>query len=484
MGKEIFDSNVGISEWYPVLNWECLPDMGPCHSYAASGEIDQFKQRYLVEGDLERFYGTVLDKLRHNRATQAVVLIKGDPGIGKTTFIYSLVAHTTSNKILNEKYVIYACHANNIQGNNWEHEVLYHAKKALKVLFMECNQMERFDTICCKHDDGDEGLRQQVRCLKTCVSDSEHRAKFTKTLIFVLDNVDSVTESERVLDAFELVNNVLEPGIIKKWFVVRQETLTAKYTKTQRERLFSFVADQLAFPKVNLFDVAKKRINNTTGAGENKINPFSKEMCDEVVLPFCNGNLRDGLSVLEAILRNVSPKGFAGRNTDESVIQNYIRKGMAKTLAERELLVNLHLAKYRVIEIESPIIYDLLCFVPYTNEKRKLLALLYEATEMRNKYSAYCITGRERKLIIQDHEITKAFEILDKENLVIWNKNEGYIQLTKLGNAHIKVASQKYYVDICRDLASHTRSETYWKVASINISHASIARKFGTSKII
>ena len=156
----LFDSNVGISEWYSVLNWDFLPDFGPCHHHAASGEIEEFMQRYVMTDELKRFCGTISEKLESRRIGQPVVMLEGNPGLGKTTLIYSLSAHVTSSSSLNQSYVFYACHANNIDNEGWEYEVLYHIKQALKQLFNSCSQKSLYNKICTNENDCVNGLRK------------------------------------------------------------------------------------------------------------------------------------------------------------------------------------------------------------------------------------------------------------------------------------------------------------------------------------
>jgi len=480
---EIFDESYGISEWFDVLKWKCLPDMGPCHQFAASGEQQEFLQRYVVTPELQKFCGSILEKLKTKRIGQPVVMLKGDPGVGKTTMIYSLKSYLTNNPELCRMYSLYACHANNIDLDDWEHEVLYHAKQALKEHFFACKQGRLFNRIC-SDDEGssDVDLRRQINRLKTCMAGDKYRNRFELTLIFVLDNVDTVTDSNRVLDAFELLNKVLEPAIIKKWFVVRPETI-ANYNSKQKKRLESFVSSQLTMPKTSLYEIAKKRVLNTTGDGSNKSNPFGKELCDEIILPFCKGNLRKGLSVLESLLLNTEPKGFKEKMTSEKVIQNYLRKNIVKTLYNEGLINNLHDIRYGVNALESPMAYDLLCLTKYSNQKNILLAMLYDATERRNKQTGYIVTGRDNKFTIYDHEFEKLIKSL-KESELVSTDQANNVNLTSLGHAHINISTASYYASLSKEQGTSLRSDTYWEVASVDVSHAAIARNHSTSPII
>ena len=480
---ELFDATLGVAEWYSVLNWDCLPDMGSCHSFAAAGEQEEFLQRYVITGELRRFYGTILEKLKTKRIGQPVVLLKGDPGIGKTTFIYSLKSHVTNNEELNKKYVFYACHANSIDTDDWEHEVVHHTKQALKEYYLSCNQKDLYRKLC--GDDGDNisGKRRQISKLKTCMAGSEHRFRFEKTLVFVLDNVDTVTNHKRVVDAFQLINLILEPGIIKKWFVVRPETIN-RYPSSERNRLESFVSDHLTVPSVSLYEVAKKRVQNTTGNKKGKINPFSAELCNDIVLPFCKGNTRRGLSVLEAILRDTAPKGFVNKNADERVIQNYIRKNAMLTMYKEGLVRDLHGVEYSTKSLETPMAYDLLCLAKFSSNERTLRAMLYKAIERRNSNVNYEITGRDNKFIIHDHEFDKLLNLLAESGLIFRDKRSEVTTLTALGAAHIDIATPKYYMQICKKHGSSTRTDSYWRASAVDISHASIAKNFSTSPII
>lgn len=479
---QLFDADYGIAEWLPVLNWEKIPDLGPCHNYAASGEEEEFLHRYVITEELRNFCGTLLLKLKTKRIGHPVVMLEGDPGIGKTTLVYALKAHVTNDAELNSAYTFYACHANCIDNPDWEREILYHSKQALKALFSSCNQLKLLNQICADESDDVDGLRVQINRLKTCIAGEKHRNKFKKTLVFVLDNVDTVTDSERVIEAFELINKILEPSIIKKWIVVRPETVR-NYSIKQKKRIESFISDHLTMPRVSLFDVVKKRISKTTGNKSKKINPFGPDLCDELVLPLCNGNLRKGLSVLEAVLRDTPPKGFADRKTDKKIIRNYLRKCIVPVLFKENLLVNLHDIRYSIKSMEAPMAYDLLCLTKYSSQQRHLLSMLYDAIDRRNKSLSYSITGRENKYTIYDHDLDNLLTLLSQDGLVIWDKRQETVILTALGNAHINIATQSYYAQLCEELGAALRSSTYWAAAEVDVSHASVAKAFSTTPL-
>lgn len=477
-----FDDGVGVSEWFSVLGWGKLPDMGPCHSLAASGEVEKFRRRYLITDDLQRFYVNILTRLKSHRVGQPVVLLKGEPGIGKTTLVYTLKAHLTDNEELNSNYFMYACHANYLDNDDWELDVLEHSRNALRDYFYACGQKKLFDKIC-GDDDGSQArdLKRQVNRLKTCVMGDKDRGKFKLTLIFVLDNVDTVSDGDRILDAFELINKILEPARFKKWFVVRPNTFSG-YNKKKKARLESFVSHTLIMPKVSLFEVAEKRIMQTTGSKKNIKNPFDKALCDEIILTFCEGSIRKGLSVLESLLLNTEAKGFAGKSVSEKVIQNYLRKNIVRILYNEDLLINLHSMNFSAKALESPMAYDLLCFTRFSSDHGTLLSMLYDSTERRNRSTEYSITGRDNKFTIYDHEFGKLVSSL-KESKLVNITDDGKVVITPLGLAHVTVSSPVYYAKVSSEQVFCIRTKLYWKAAAIDVSHSAIATRHSTSAI-
>lgn len=480
---EMFDRNQGVSEWFDILNWDMLPDMGACHPFAAAGKLSEFERRFVMTDELGKFSGTLAEKFESDRATQPIVALVGVPGIGKTTFIYLLSSFIHSNNELKDKYTFYPFQANKICNVNWKYEVYSAIKSALRLHFGTTGNKNAFNAICEAGPDTEKGLEVQLNELKTYLTDN--RQKFKKTLIFVLDNVDTVNESSRVLEAFNLINTVLEPAIIKKWFVVRPETIES-YSNEEKERFNSFNADRLVLPQVSLYEVVCKRVINTTvnhDSNKKILNPFDKELCNTIIQPLCKGNLRRGLSVVESLIRDTSPKEFS-KSTDETVLQNYLRKSVVPVLFNQDLLVNLHSIKYSSKTLETPMAYDLLCLTRYASEINLLGALLFEATERRNKQKGYGITGRENKFTIRDHEVVHILKKLHDDGLVIYKNEEQEVILTQLGNAHINIATPKFFAEVCKTYGNSIRTQEYWEASAVSLAYSSLGRLLSTSKII
>lgn len=485
MSKLFEEEASTLSVWMDLLNWECWPDFGNCHELVATGELEEFYQRYLVSSELQDFSNNLAFKLKNKKNNSSSwVLISGNPGIGKTTFLYALIAHVEIDPALREKYVFSVCHANNVSGENWKLEIFRHVKRALKKLYIECSQTDAFDRICCSGDDSESSLDTQIRDLKNFMFKEGNKNFFPKTLVFVVDNVDTVMDEERIISSFELINTIIEPSGIKKWIAIRPETLS-RYSKPGRVRMKSFVRENMNMPVISFYDVVCKRIDNSSGGNDNPLNPFNKELCDEFIFPLCDENMRKSFDVLEKILEFVPPKGFAGKTiNDSSVIANYFRNRLTRTLNEAGELVDLHKQVYRTKEIESPIIYDLLKLVPFSASSNALFAMLHDATARRNTVIGYKITGRDSTFKISATEFKESLRILNDLNMIRWDQTEDTITITQKGNALCNLATAQHYAEVCKENPDTNRSSIYWEAANVDVSHAALVRNFATSRII
>ncbi len=75
-----------ISDWYPVLNWSKLPNFGSCHTKQC---VTEFTNSYYRDEKIVTLYQNICQTLSADYAS-ANVRISGDPGAGKTSFLYAI----------------------------------------------------------------------------------------------------------------------------------------------------------------------------------------------------------------------------------------------------------------------------------------------------------------------------------------------------------------------------------------------------------
>ncbi len=478
----LFDEEVGVTEWFKLLGWISYPDLGNCHSLLTEGRTKEFDLRYYSSDELKEFASNLKLKLQHTSAAGTMMLVQGNPGIGKTTFLFTLLDHATKDKQLNAQYKFYICHANNAKGENWRYQILEKIKESLFELYEESEQGNVFDRLCCEIVDSEQGLAAQVLELKNYVFNPANKGKFSRTLVFILDNIDTIDDANRLMDIFEFINSTIEPGGIKKWLIVRPETLE-KFTSKQLTRIDSFVTNHEELPLVSLHKVIEKRILNTTGSSDfKKINPFSKELCDELILPVCDGSIRAGMDVLAKLLELRKPKGFSVTGgQSERALQTYIRTGVTAALYVTKKIPDLHKSKFRVTSLETPLVFDLLNLINFASNPTRLKGLLHTATERRNQHTRYLVSGRTRTFTIQPSEFNEAIRILIENKLVYSNSDRVF--LTEKGKSFINLATPIHYAGVCRD-RNADRSDNYWQIASVDVTYSSVVTEFTTREKI
>ena len=109
---------MSIHLWYPILRWSRLPNFGNCHTLQ---DLEEFGKNYKETYDINRFRRNLLENLT-GQFEQINIRILGNPGSGKTTFIYSLLKAISENgnKGILDKYVFYIFHVNRAMGEKRE----------------------------------------------------------------------------------------------------------------------------------------------------------------------------------------------------------------------------------------------------------------------------------------------------------------------------------------------------------------------------
>lgn len=445
-----------IKSWIPILKWEELPNFGHCHTIE---NYETFMENYLVTPQIHQFTENLLITLT-GKFEQNNIRILGRPGCGKTSFIYYLkkVADANQNSILN-KYVFYIFHVNRAVDYSNVDLIRKYILEAWSKYFVACGLEDFFHKIA----EENSSLKAKLNSLADYFINN--KSKFSKILIFILDDTDLIV-GNALLDIVSQVIKNLEVSSVKKWLMVREITYDG-YNKETKSFVDGFFPDRKDFPHVPFYEIARYRIVNVSRQ-ENAKNPFSKPLCNAVLERLFNGNLRESLSMLKNILEIV-PTGRFTENTDESVIQNYLNKSSINAFFELHILPNLHLPRYRSIDLPLPL--DILLLAKHIKSIDLLFGAVNSVIETRADKAK--LTHSESFIKVRNDDFNFSLDKLIDLGLII--KKGKHVELTSKGFLLTDYASRNNYMTLCKKLSTENINERYWNLAEQGINHSEIA---------
>lgn len=288
---------------------------------------------------------------------------------------------------------------------------------------------------------------------------------FSKVLIFVIDDSDLMKGKDLLDITFQVIKN-LEVNSVKKWLVIREITYDG-YDSETRSHVDGFFPDRKDFPYVPLYEIVRHRLLNTSGQRNCK-NPFSIPLCNTVLERLFNGNLRESFSMLKTILEIVPPGKFS-KNTDESVIQNYLDKSSINAFFALQILPNLHLSRYRSVELPLPI--DILLLAKHVKSLDLLHGGVNSAIAVRADKAR--LSDNESFIKVRGSDFIFSLNKLIDLGLII--KKGNYIELTSKGYLLADYADRSNYIELCEELSMEKFNELYWVLAKKVVNHSMIA---------
>lgn len=450
-----------ISDWYPILNWSRLPNFGSCHTAQC---VTEFTNSYYRDEKIITLYQNICQTLSADYSA-ANVRISGDPGAGKTSFLYAIKKYSDNNEVDNvlSRFYFYILHINKVDDigsdSKYKEEIIYHVKRAWKELYISCGQKEHYSRF--KHQELDD------KSLINKLSDyyKNHRGNFSKILIFIVDDVD-LLPGEHVGTIVDLVLKSIEIGSVKKWLVIRKTTFD-NYSATTKKKIEQFFPDPYQYPSISLYDVAKYRVMNTSNSDSPKM-PFSQEMCDQIIMSICEGNMREGLSLLKSVLEENFP-GNISASSSEDFIQNYLNKCVVRTLSSSQKLIDLHAKLFRVSHF--PIAIDILSCAIHHTSIDLVFGGVNDCLLKRNIESGYLVGNKEATFKLKLSDFNFVLDLLVEHGLIeIIQK--GRIRVTEKGLITAHFCNGDYYYEYCYDKNhSHFEDDTYWQLTKRSLDH-------------
>ena len=457
------DGVQSIRSWYPVLGWEKLPNFGHFHTNRG---IESFKKNYYVSSELKTFYLNLIETMK-NGYDSVNIRITGDPGAGKTSFLYSLIEQSKISGSGFENFVFHIFHINKADHETYEKEIQHNIKEAWKKYYYESGMGDHYIKV-----------RQQNLPLKDTInrlSDifKENKSNFNKILFFIIDDVDLLDGVDVAKIADCVIQNI-EVASVKKWLVLRDVSYE-NYTGKTKDKIEQFFPDPFKFPTISLYELISHRIKNTScesiESGTKAKIPFSKEICDEVILTMCDGSLRQGLSLLKTILEESLPKRLTTSN-DEKFIINFLDKASINTLLSSNKLINLHSNNFRTSVL--PLAIDILMSSCFHNSYNIIYGSTNDATVKRDNLSGKIASSQDRFIKMREEDFKHSLKSLVDHGLIKLDGKDK-ILITEKGKIHSKYITSNHYFEYCKTKQYSTSGDkTYWELAKYHLDYKQI----------
>ncbi|MEY8215564.1 MAG: hypothetical protein RPR97_13905 [Colwellia sp.] len=452
-----------VSDWYPILNWNTLPNFGSCHT---NSSLEDFTKSYYRDEKIVTLYNNICETLKGNVAA-ANIRLAGDPGAGKTSFLYAIKKISESERyqdILSGFffYIFHINKADDVTDEHYKTEIIYHIKRAWKEFYFICGHKDKYSRF--KNQDlSDKELTNKL-------SDyyKNHKSEFKKIMVFAVDDVD-LLPGGHVGTIVDLVLKNIEIGSVKKWLVIRKTTFD-NYSAATKKKIEQFFPDPYQYPSVSLQRIVKFRIEHTSGQTNWK-NPFSEKLCDSIVNTICEGNMREGLSLLKSILEENGPGNFS-KSVDDTVIHKYLDSCSVKTLASSQKLIDLHAAIFRLTQF--PIAIDLLICSKYHTSVDIIFGAVNDCLLARNINSSYLVGDKDSVYKLKQSDFNDTLKLLTEHGLIT-SPQKNRIQATEKGLITAIFCTGEFYYDYCFEKNKiYSNDPTYWLLAKKQINHKEI----------
>jgi len=467
----MFKSNApSIKDWFPILKWQKLPNLGNCHSCTT---FEHFMQNYYVHQETETLFSNIVVSLSNEINVQNIRLT-GEPGAGKTSFLYAFKYMCENADVDDElnKFVMHIIHINQTYDSEnifYEDEANKHIIEAWGKLYTSCNQEKIFTQMTNNTD-----IKSQKELLNSLSRYYKlNQLQFPKILIIAVDDVD-LLEGKHVKHAVEHLLKSIEMNAVKKWLSIRRMTLE-NYSGQTKKKIEEFFPDSYEFPTIPLKQLLDHRISNTSN-GIEPINPFSEVICNDIISPICENNLREGLGLAKTILEDNLPKRIA-KNTDQEFITNFLQQASVKSLCKTQKLIDLHSLQYRLTSF--PLAIDILGCSEHHTDENIIFGAVSDCCARRNELCHYPIGSKDNIHKLRPIDFNDVIKILGSHNLLY--KEGQRLRITQKGIVTLRFASRDYYLNYFKKIHNNAVGvNTYWDLASKRPDHKKAVETFIT----
>jgi len=442
-----------IDEWKSVLEWNKIPEFKSIHSLDSERFIGCYYLPETVNEFMDKITSSIIDGYGFNHKT-----IIGDPGCGKTTFIYYLKSSLNKRKETSNFHMEILHIQRMVCKNDYEAVVEDRVINILSRYFSENNLQKEYETLTKDSTSNKISINNIEDFLV------ERKSKFKKRLIIVIDDVDETPE-QTVNDSLRYLYSLVECEQISKWLIARSTTLN-----NYNENLISFIEtkfpQRMTFPKVDLFGIIEKRVKFDNPNG---INPFIPEVCHHIITTH-NNDLRVSVSNSIAFLENLSPPKTAKNNP--KFAGHYFLTNFTKVMTEIGVFPNIY---SNAISHLFPIEKDVFLILAATNRFSSGNLSILEG-HYRNIYeNIHNKTFISESYLINldmDH-VNEAISLLKNNRLIIESTRKtmkGFFKLTPKGESFVRFVTENYYREHTEALSignNEKRHPVFWDLAEM-----------------
>ncbi|HGW4591522.1 TPA: hypothetical protein ACNH0U_001010 [Proteus mirabilis] len=437
------------------------------------------KKNYFINQDINTLYLNLCTTLGDNGIGSQNIRILGNPGAGKTSFLYALKQMSENNQdsILN-KFYFYIYHINKSDGLTEEDSYKNEINKNIISAWKEFYNVNGFSDDYMRIESQKLTFKETINLATQYYK--ENKKLFSKIMIFAVDDVDLLPD-EDVIKVVDHILRSLEINSVKKWLCIRKVTIES-YAAATKRRVEEFFPDPYTFPKISLFDLVNYRIDKAFDDNRNIKHPFSKILCEDTIVPICEGNMREGLALLKTILENVLPKGFAKKETNELVIQNYIAKSAVETLCSSQKLLDLHSITFK--RCSFPLAVDILACIRHHASESIIYGSLTDCCIRRDHLSGNIIGEDNRIAQVRSSDFNAILNKLIEFQLVLKHDKDSY-HLTDKGKVLSSFSTRDFYFNYFKNSNQmKIDDDYYWSLSEHQINYPSIVAMYlSTSKL-
>lgn len=450
-----------IEKWKKTLNWNLIPEFKSIHSLPESRFMGCYYLPETVDEFIKKIISSVIDGYGFNHKT-----IVGDPGIGKTTFIYYLKTFLKNNGI-NENFYMEILHIQRmVTKENYENVIEERVLKILNKFFSANGHSAAYETIT----SGTNNTKIMINNLEDFLI--ENKNNFSKKLIIVIDDVDE-TDEKTVDASLRYFYSLVECEQITKWLIARATTLN-NYNQKLIEFIETKFPQRQSFPKVDLFGIIEKRIKHDNPNG---INPFTRDLC-HLMLSTNNNDLRISVANAISFLENTEPPVTAKNNPNFA--GQFLIKNFTKVMTQINVFPNIYKSSIsRTFPIEKDVFLILATHNRFMSGYLKPLENHYRLAYEKNHKGRYI---EESYLINLDMDhVSESIHFLKNNRIIFEHERiKDFYRLTPKGESFIRFVTEHIYTDDAKIHAEHdseAKHPVFWDLAKTPPDYAPLSSK-------
>lgn len=439
-----------LEKWKSLLNWNSVPPFGTIHKLSP----EKFEEYYYLPDRVKEVVDTIYFSLEEKYGNTNTLII-GEPGSGKTTFLYYLVKRLAEHSAILSQYSFSILHINRFSSTSDAEKVIEHRVLGILQSYFAANDLI---DIFNKLTGDDTILREKINRIEDFIILEKDR--FKKQLIIIIDDIDETDEVD-VERNLKYLFGLLECEQIPKWLVVRNTSLD-HYKRDFISFIETKFGRSIAFPRVDLYGVLNQRIMAANPKGTN---PYLQPLCAMMVQVF-NNDLRRAVANAAAFLEHLSAP--AENNYSAEFIYNYFAKSFTRVMVAINIFPNIYRDSYSPhVPLEKDVFLTIALHNTIPKNFIDKLGSSYRSAFSTSDGGKY---APESFLVSVDQRgINIAVEYLINHRIIERREAEKNLyRLTPRGQSFARFVTERLYTDSCeaqcREMGIN-KHRMFWKLA-------------------